>query len=328
MSYSDLAQSLRNRLLATVSILAVMASGPALAENVSEASGYWTSAEGRYLFAAGTAQPLLTSGTGPKAQSDRVHNARAYEISGGGPIDESLPGWDFRLAYTRIVSYSHELSAGGITDGTIHLPDGTTLSTTAPESFNSSIQQGFHIGDVDIGTNFTLGGVRTRAFGGARFVDFSQSSRASLLGGEGAVELSCSHYFGGGPRAGASGSYPLAEIGDVMVSLTGEAAGDALFGRSYHKATVTTAGTAALASFNENGNAQGQTAFNADASIGLTLTFLVGGNECAMTAGYRGEGWWQVVDTKVQNFALAGTGGTRGGDQYFHGPFLNLKLLW
>jgi hypothetical protein len=329
MSRKHLVRGLHCRLFATVSMLAVLASGPALAERVSEPSGYWMSAEGGYLFAEGTAQPLLKPGTGTPAQSDRVRDAWAFQVAVGGPVGKELPGWDFRLAYTGIRANSHHRSATGSSGGVIDLPDGSSLSLTDPPTFSSSIRQGFDIGDFDVGRSVGLGALSTRAFAGARIVSFNQSSRASLLGGEGAVELSCSHYFGGGPRVGASGSYPLGELAGATVSLTGGVAGDVLFGRSYHKATVTSSGTATPVTLDEKtANKQTQTAFNADASIGLALAFPLGASECLVTAGYRGEGWWGIVNTKVQAYTLAGSGGTSSGDQYFHGPFVNLALKW
>lgn len=324
-----LAGSIRRRLLATVSLAAILASSPALAERVEAPSGYWMSAEGSYLFADGTAQPLLRAGTGTPAQSDRVRDARAVEIAGGGPLGEVLPGWDFRLAYTGIRAESHQLSATGKAGGEVSLPDGGIVSFSKPPVFTSEIRQGFDIGDFDIGHDVGLGPVDARAFAGLRVVSFNQSARASLLGGEGATELSCSHYMGGGPRVGADGTYPLGEVSGMKIGLTGELAGSALLGRTYHKATVTSSGVESPATYDEEGaGAHRENALNADASLGLTVAVPIGNNECSVTAGYRGQAWFGVVDTQVQGFTLAGSGGSRSGDQFFHGPFLTVAFKW
>ena len=51
-------------------------------------------------------------------------------------------------------------------------------------------------------------------------------------------------------------------------------------------------------------------------------------HEFDLTLGYMAQGWWNVVDTRVNGFGLAGTGGSTGGNQYLHGPFLNVAMKW
>jgi len=153
-----------------------------------------------------------------------------------------------------------------------------------------------------------------------RFVSFNQSSRSTLLGGEGGTELACSHFGGAGPRAGFSSSLPFANVGGIALSLTGSFDASLIEGKGYHKATFSGAPES-------SGNYTG-VAENADVQAGIMMGLPLASHEFDLTLGYMAQGWWNVMDTRVNGFGLAGTGGSTGGNQYLHGPFLNVAMKW
>ena len=61
---------------------------------------------------------------------------------------------------------------------------------------------------------------------------------------------------------------------------------------------------------------------------GIMIGLPVASHECDLTLGYMVQGWWNIMDTRVDSFSLAGTGGGTGGNQYLHGPFLNIAMKW
>ncbi len=314
--------TLRFGLLATVSAGALFsATAPSFADFSQDASGYWISTGGAFLTASGTSTPLLraNSGTdvpGLPAISDRVRSEWLGQVALGGPLGGALEGWDFKLAYTGIRSQNHRLSAN-------------TVQTfvgefTSSESFSSSLKQGFDIGDFEIGQDVGLGGLPSHYFLGMRFISFNQSSRSTLLGGEGGTELACSHFSGAGPRAGLSSSLPFATVDGMSFSLTGGVDASLMDGKGYHKATFTASGVTTPES---SGRYTG-VAENADAQAGIMIGLPVASHECDLTLGYMVQGWWNIMDTRVDSFSLAGTGGGTGGNQYLHGPFLNVAMKW
>jgi major outer membrane protein len=310
--------SSRFGLLATVSAGALLsATAPSFADFLQDGSGYWVSTGGAYLTANGTSQQLLranngTDVTGLAPISDRVHSEWLGQVAIGGPLGGRLDGWDFKLAYTGIRSENHRRSAS-----TVQTVEGIFPSS---ETFSSSLKQGFDIGDFEIGQDVGLGGLPSHFFLGMRFVSFNQSSRSTLLGGEGGTELACSHFGGAGPRAGFSSSLPFANVGGIALSLTGSIDASLMEGKGYHKATFSGAPES-------SGNYTG-VAENADVQAGIMMGLPLASHEFDLTLGYMAQGWWNVVDTRVNGFGLAGTGGSTGGNQYLHGPFLNVAMKW
>jgi hypothetical protein len=159
---------------------------------------------------------------------------------------------------------------------------------------------------------------------GMRYVSFNQSSRSTLLGGEGGTELACSHFSGAGPRGGLSSSLPFANFDGVSFSLTGGIDGSLIDGKGYHKATFTASGVTTPES---SGRYTG-VAENANVQAGIKIGLPLDSHECDITLGYMAQGWWNVLDTRVDNFSLAGTTGSQGGSQYLHGPFLDVAMKW
>lgn len=317
-------RGVRLQLLATVSFGALIAASPAPAQqSVTLPSGFWMSTEASYLFATGTSQPLLAPGHfALPAQSDRVHSAFEWQIAVGGPLPPSLdlPGWDFRAAYTGIRSWTHQRSVMATSFHGV---------ATTTNTFHSAVRQRFDIGDFDIGHDVGLGGMPLHAFAGIRAVSFNQADASSVtqtevVGGEG--EHMCSHYFGVGPRIGLDGKYPIGRAGPFAISLAGEVSGSVAFGTSSLDSTFINTSTSGPASTPERGSTNFKPVYNAEAMLGVAFDFPLGGCTGEMTIGYRGQAWWHVLDTKVRDFELAGTGGTSNGNQFYNGPFVQFAL--
>ena len=318
-------------MLAGLPCMLVVGAGPALAQwpgPAEPAPAIWLSVGRSYLTARGTAQPLLQTGTGTPAASDRVRQATQVQVQAGFGLGDFLPGWDVQLGYAGLRGETHKLNATGGT-GTTTLPDGDSLDLTGPTSFSSSIRQSMAVGDIDLGHPVSLPWLDVRPFAGLRFADFNQPSQATLLGGEGAVERSCSHYFGFGPRFGASGRGELAQIGEARLSLTAELSGAVLFGRTSHSASLTSSGTTNDKTYEQSGQSRAiQPVYSAETAIGLSLEVPLAGHVVAAGLGYRAAGWWNIANTRVVNYTLAGSGGTLAGNQFYQGPYANLTLSW
>lgn len=318
-------------LLASVTCLGVLGAGPALAAWPGPGGpvpAAWLSVGEDFLTARGASQPLLQPGTGTPAASDRVRQARQFRVQAGFGLGDVLPGWDVRLGYTGLRAETHRLNATG-GSGTLTDPAGGSIDLTSPVSFSSSIRQSMAVGDVDLGKPLSLPWLDLRPFAGLRFADFNQPSQATLLGGEGAVERSCSHYFGFGPRLGASASRELMTLGEASLSFTAELSGAVLFGRTSHRASLTTSGTGADKTYEQAGQGRAmQPVYNAETALGVQLSLPVAGHTLAAGLGYRAAGWWNIVNTKVVDYTLAGSGGTITGNQFYQGPYMNLTLSW
>jgi hypothetical protein len=326
---ADRRRGLRYGLLATVSAAAILAIEPASADPLFDPDGWWTSAQGEYLFATGTSQPLfmgfLTFG-GITNQSDHVRDAGAFELSGGGSFAFD-PAWDFRLAFTGLRSIRHRKNASGTTTSTIY-PSHQTLST--------DIQQSFDIGDFDIGREFGLGGASLRPFVGVRFAWFDQSTSVVYNANDGsgfndtAIAKGDSTSWGIGPRVGISGSYPLTDLGYGKLSLTGEVAAALLFGDADRKLSESGGGTTASFSSIFKSNS-GQTIYNFDGKLGLSFAFPLQGTRASLTVGYMVTSWWNIINTQgvlgpFLPSAIIPTTTTKSGSQLYQGPFVNLTI--
>jgi len=309
-----------------------------MADDLLVPGSFWLQGEGRYLFASGTSQILAGGFAGIPEVKDHIRHAWGYQLSGGAALN-NFKDWDFRLAYTGIRgSHSQHLSTH-TANGHVPLPTAKggfrSTSTFTKVTLDTSLKQHFDIGDFDIGHNVGLGGGNLRLFAGIRGVSFGQKSSVNLAftnAGSPVASLNVngqSNSWGVGPRIGASGMLPLFEFAGGRVSLVGEVGGSALFGQVSRHETLTDS-----FGFVQNFEApHGSSFFNTDGALGVAFSLPLGSTEATITAGYRGEAWWGVLNTQTSNFLTNGrttpggpVAGTKSGDQYFNGPFASLKI--
>jgi hypothetical protein len=332
---ADRRRGLRSALFATVSAAAILAIEPASADPLFDPNGWWTSAQGEYLFASGSSQPLfmgLGGGNGIGNQYDHVRDAGAFELSGGGSFAFD-PAWDFRLAFTGLRSIRHSKNASGATNTFT----GPSLSFARDrQTLNTDISQSFDIGDFDIGRDFGLGDASLRAFAGLRFAWFDQSTSVAYnfftLAGLNttAIAKGDSNSWGIGPRVGISGSYPLTDLGYGKLSLTGEVAAALLFGDADRKLSGSAAGSGGSASSVFKSNS-GQTIYNLDGKLGLSFAFPLQGTEASLTVGYMVTSWWNIINTQGVlgpsiPLDIVPTTTTKSGSQLYQGPFVNFTV--
>jgi hypothetical protein len=309
----------------------MLAVAPARADDFIVPGSIWMGVEGGYYTAIGSSQPVAPSvrvffsGAAILPSSpERVRNAWTYSISGGAKLN---PDWDFRLAYTGIRGNRHKTNLNGTTStlAAVVTPSGSSILTVATPHLRSSIKSHFDIGDFDVGRSYGLGssGGTARLFVGLRVASFTQDTTATLtLNSFSSTETGNSHSWGVGPRLGASGAYPLAQWGPGTLSLTGEAAGAALFGEA-NRSTSDSGNFVAFSGQSGFSSNKWETIWNVEGTVGLAYSFPLGGSEATVNVGYRAQGWWSLINTSRNTFSGAVNS---TGDQFFHGPVAGLKV--
>lgn len=293
---------IRTQLLSTTALGLVVALGMGSAQ--AEEAGFYGAIEGGYIF----------------SEIDGVHGS--YRSAPGGYTyrtdAETVNGWGGRI--------EGGLRYGAWTFGVAGLyqeTDGSD-SSLSPGSFAYEFdnEASYLAIDFEVGREFGLGteGGTVRPFVGLRYaeIDFTQDGTFADLDGSnpGSYDLD-SKTWGIGPKLGADVHVPL---GGSNFSLDGAAAGFVLFGKQERDDSASFASGFSGSYSDKNG----ETLFGAEASLGLTWNFEVGGTSAGgLTLGYRVDWIDDAVEGEQQLYDVE-RGSQR--DYLTHGPFLRFNI--
>ncbi|MGE4014118.1 MAG: Lpg1974 family pore-forming outer membrane protein [Alphaproteobacteria bacterium] len=310
----------------------------------AEPTGLWLEFEAAYQFLSGAKQPWAVRSEWSTATNlgfveSKSGNAGNFRVNAGYRFTGN---WDIAAAYTGLRSKSKT--------GSISTPAGSVdfYNVIGPyRSYGYSatveIKQRIDIADFEAGYNFKLGSrANLRAFAGVRFVNWRQDTNSqffhnsdftSPLGDDHAADHLEATYWGIGPRVGASGKIPIAQIGRGWLHVTGGIATAVLFGEARNQITTTAYGPTYRDEFSKT-----KAVFNLEAKLGLAYAFPIWNWVGTLSAGYRFDGWWGLVSTRGSSFDLSGSGGLptdasgalgkHRGNLYGHGPFVSFRVAF
>ncbi|MGE0735804.1 MAG: Lpg1974 family pore-forming outer membrane protein [Alphaproteobacteria bacterium] len=294
---------------------------PAQADSLDpyhEPTGLTVFVEGRYLWLSGARQPWTFNDDTQQFSAQRVQHALSGAI---GARYRFSSNWDAGVAYTGAHSRTKRDSRSG-TDCALEPLIGQNADCYDNGAFK--IKQSLDVADFDVGYRMMLGSrVRVRATAGVRFVYWQQDAEAVHTPYDLNGEKKESNFWGIGPRVGVEAMTTLFRAGPGHFTLQGSIAGSVLFGRArtqidslyddFIATSETTRKTKAVPT--------------AEASLGIGYVFPIGNWKATVLVGYRGEGWWRMVETRTAGPPYASGPdtarpiGTRNGNLYQHGPF-------
>lgn len=337
--------ALKQRLLVFVIVAAFASATPEFAgaqEQESALKGFYFKFEGRGAISDGDEFPYAESGR-PWIQGETVR--RVFDI-GLNPSFSGRVGagfrlsnsWDVGLLYSGLKTSDRDpLAVAPLTSQGSYFYDqyfglinpGLNL-VFGYSSVQALMEFSYNVVDFEAGYSLQLGETDVRLFGGLRFAEVKQSHQSTFAGtGAGgtayvAVLKRDMRNWGIGPRLGVEASMP---VGGGF-RLAGSVSGSALFGDR----DTTDSGlglsfgfpipTTARLSPDRNvfGNVEGDLGIGYAVEMGNARSMMI-------TLGYRAEAWLGVSNTR--NSAIShfdNTYGSRGADQFFHGPFLRGAL--
>ena len=361
---------LRSCLLAGVATIALMVASPdSHAEGPSPAlmpfGNVWLDLEGRFAWMRGTRQPWVgrLNGLDPSSSVIGLDTIRPDREYGGRIVFGMRFSSDVDMAFAYTGLYSNQ-KRGSVTSGKNY--NGAYIAPVLGAvryimgnyiygSGYVKIRREMHIGDFEVGHHVGLGSRSTaRLFGGARIVSWRQKTDTQFdYFYDGAVppdvgqttEQHRSSFLGGGPRLGINGTVSVASLGRGEILIFGNVSGSILLGMSRTRVRTTwTLVNGALGPdlpslADEQSEERFRVVYNAEASLAAGYRFMLGGVRATFRAGYRFDGWWNIVNTTGRASAivasqsqgntvpsLAGQFGSKRGYLITHGPFGGLSF--
>lgn len=180
--------------------------------------------------------------------------------------------------------------------------------------------------DFEVGRDIGVGetGANVRFFGGVRFAEFEQTAENHFYGDFTVTEDWESRFRGIGPRVGADVDVPAGE----NISMNFSGSGSVLWGETKTQTILNVTDNATrFTVFDDHvtSSSADRAAYNLEGEVGVSAH----GDGITVTAGVRGEAWFNVTDTSNSSSCLCGTDGSYGtpdADQYFWGPFIRLVV--
>jgi len=299
------------------------------------------SAEGRLLFGASDSfgvgvQPIMLGPNAPRHTADELEE----DSGGGGALGARvffdggwMGGWFLGVG----VQYDRLTGDGG-SDQATYLYSSQFAIQGVPgfysalvDDFTTDIESSYTAVDFEIGQEFGIGSGQLALFGGLRVAwlerDIDVLGNLYQTPGYTAGFERKNHFFGAGPRIGASFVQPLG----AGFGLLAEASGAVLFGR-VETDEVFTAYDGPLntaAPVTSRHRDESQSVWSAEAAAALTYSLAASLDlPVALAVGYRFEGLFGAVDND-NDFTPPNPAPASGGthDSFMsHGPFVRLTV--